>query len=235
MVATSRHHGLPALPDAKAGLQGAFFNLWTPDPRHRHQQPNTTHLDPIPPQEAPAVAWDLSNWDFPSVDQVLWVRKGVVGRVGLWEWGAAQALFADAPESVPAGPPTCPFHPTFLSRSAPSSDLAVIEVAEQCMLFFVGSVRQMEICKGDIATLMRSRRSTSPCRVLLPRCGRPRCGILSSQPQRGGRPDDRRLGHSQSHAHVIARCACLCVCFLYWQIGRNSREIRTNFVRISRE
>ena len=83
------------------------------------------------------------------MDQVLGVGKGAVGRVGLWEGGAAQALFADAPEAVPAGPPTCPFHHTFLSRSAPSSDLAVIEVAEQCMLFFVGSVHRMEMCKGD--------------------------------------------------------------------------------------
>ena len=74
--------------------------------------------------------------------------KGVVGRVGLWEGGAAQALFADAPEAVPAAPPTCPYHP-ILSRSAPSSDLAVMEIAEQSILFFVGDVHQIEICKGD--------------------------------------------------------------------------------------
>ena len=34
-------------------LQGwaarACFNLWTPDPRHRHHQPNTRHLNPPPP------------------------------------------------------------------------------------------------------------------------------------------------------------------------------------------
>ena len=150
MVATSRHHGLPALPpNAKDGLQAALFNLWTPDPRQRHHQPNTTHLDPIPPKEALDVAGDLSSRDFPSVDQALWVGKGVVGSVGLWEGGAAQALFADAPEAVPAGPPTCPFHPTFPSSSAPNSDLTVMEVAEQCMLFFVGSVHQIEICNGD--------------------------------------------------------------------------------------
>ena len=83
------------------------------------------------------------------MDQVLLVRKGVVGRVGLWEGGAAQALFANAPEAVPAGPPTCPLHPTFLSRSAPSSDLAVMEIAEQSILFFVGNVHRIEICEGD--------------------------------------------------------------------------------------
>ena len=41
MEATSRHHGLPALPDSKDGLRGALFNLWTPDPRHKHHQANT--------------------------------------------------------------------------------------------------------------------------------------------------------------------------------------------------
>ena len=106
MVATSRHHGLPALPDSKDGLQGELFNLWTPDRAHKHHQPNTTHLDPSPPNEALDIAGDLSSWDFPSVDQVLWVGKGAVGRVGLWEGDAAQALFADPPESVPVGPPT---------------------------------------------------------------------------------------------------------------------------------
>ena len=45
-------------------------------------------------------------------------------------------------------PPTCPFHPNFLSRSAPASDFAVIGVGEQCMLFFVGRVHQVEVCKG---------------------------------------------------------------------------------------
>ena len=49
MVATSRHHGMPALPDSKDGLQGALLNLWTPDPWHRHYQPNNTHLDPTTP------------------------------------------------------------------------------------------------------------------------------------------------------------------------------------------
>ena len=60
MVATSRHHGMPALPDPKDGLQGALFILWTPDAKHRHHQPNTTHLDP-PPLEALVVARDLSS------------------------------------------------------------------------------------------------------------------------------------------------------------------------------
>ena len=36
MVATGRDHGMPALPGAKDVLQGALFNLWTPDAKHRH-------------------------------------------------------------------------------------------------------------------------------------------------------------------------------------------------------
>ena len=53
------------------------------------------------------------------------------------------------PRGSPGLPPTYPYHPTFLSRSAPASDLAVIEVGEQCMLFFVGSVHQVKVCKED--------------------------------------------------------------------------------------
>ena len=82
------------------------------------------------------------------MDQVLWVGKGVVGRVGLSEGGAAQALLTDAPNVVPAGPSPCPFHPTFL-RSAPGTDVAVMEIAEHRVLFFVGNVHHIEICKGD--------------------------------------------------------------------------------------
>ena len=175
MVATSRHHGLPAHPDSKDGLQGALFNLWPPNPRHKHHQANTTHLDAIPPKEALDVAGALSSWDLPSVDQVLWVGKGAVGRVGSWEGEAAQALFADPPQTLPASPPTCPFHPTFISRSAPASDLAVIEVGPQCMLFFLGSVHQLEVVKGG-----RCRRGVGdPLRLVRhcpPRVGRPRCG-----------------------------------------------------------
>ena len=230
MVATSRHHGLPALPDSKDGLQGALFNLWTPDPRHKHHQANATHLDATPPKEALDVAGDLSSWDLPSVPQVLWVGKGAVGRVGLWE-----ALFADPPQTLPAGPPTCPFHPTFICRSAPASDLAVIEVGPQCMLFFVGSVHQLEVAKGgDVDAESEIHFALSG--IAPP--GRPTTlwHLVSTVPAwRGGCPSARGPGHGASPAHASARCACLCVCFVYWQIGRNSREIRTKFVRISYE
>ena len=91
LVAITRHHGMHALPGARDGLQGALFHLWSLDAKHHHHQPNTTHLDPTPPLESLAVAGDLSSWDCPSVDQVLWLGKGANGRVGLWEGDAAQA------------------------------------------------------------------------------------------------------------------------------------------------
>ena len=128
------------------GLQGALFNLWTPNTKHRHHQPNTTHLDPTPPLEALAIAGNLFIWDCSSVDQVLWL-----GKVGLWGGDAAEALFADAPEVVPSDPPTYPYHPTFLSWSAPADVLAVMEVAEHSVLFFAGLVHQVEVTKdGNI-------------------------------------------------------------------------------------
>ena len=83
VVATTRHHGVPSLPGARDGLQGALFNLWTPNAKHRHHEPNTTHLDPTPPLESLAIAGDLSLRDCPSVDQVLWLGKGANGSVGL--------------------------------------------------------------------------------------------------------------------------------------------------------
>ena len=132
--------GCPPSPTPRIGCRGLFLTCGSPTPGTATTSPTPRTWTPPPPQEALAVAGDLCSWDLPSVDQVLWVGKGVVGTVELWEGDAAQALFADAPEALPAGPPTCPFHPTFLSRSAPSSGLAVVEIAKQNRLFFVGSV-----------------------------------------------------------------------------------------------
>ena len=67
--------------------------------------------------------------------------------MGLWEEDAPQALFADAAKVPSSGPPTCPYHPTFLSLSAPADALAVLEVAEHSVLFFAGMVHQLEVTK----------------------------------------------------------------------------------------
>ena len=39
------------------------------------------------------------------MDPVLWLGKGAVGRVGLWEGDAAKALITDAPEVASSGRP----------------------------------------------------------------------------------------------------------------------------------
>ena len=65
----------------------------------------------------------------------------------MWEGNAAQALFADAAGLPASGPPTCPYHPTFLTRSSPADDLAVPEAGEHSKLFFLGVVHQLEVVK----------------------------------------------------------------------------------------
>ena len=138
-------------PDSKDGLQGALFNLWTPDRAHKHHQPNTTHLDPTAPKDALDVAGDLSSWDFPSVDQVLWVGKGAVGRVGLWEGDAAQALFADPPRIGPGRPPHVPLPPHLPLPVGPGLRPRRHGGRRAMHALFVGSVVQMEVCKGHNA------------------------------------------------------------------------------------
>ena len=76
MVATSCHHGLPALPGSKDGPQGALFNFWTPDPQHKHHQANTTHLDATCPQGGPGHCWGFVQLGVPQRG------PGVVGGEG---------------------------------------------------------------------------------------------------------------------------------------------------------
>ena len=74
MVSLCRHHGVPD-ERAKDGLQGALFTLCTPDSRHK--------WGPHPPRAALDVAVDLGSWALACLDQVLWVRKGVIATGGL--------------------------------------------------------------------------------------------------------------------------------------------------------
>ena len=61
MFATSRHHGLPAPPDAKDRLQGALFNSGPPTARTATNGPTPRTWTPAPPKEALDVAGDLSS------------------------------------------------------------------------------------------------------------------------------------------------------------------------------
>ena len=145
------------------------------------------------------------------MDQVLWVGKGMIQRPGLWEGGAAQALFNDTPEVFPASPPTCPSHPTFLPRSVAGTDLAVMEIAERSPLVNVGNVHQIQMCKGDNVDAESKIHFAISWRCP-PGAGDHAVAPPTTLPQRGGCPRVRRLGHGLSHVHVIAGCACLCVC-----------------------
>ena len=111
MVATSRHHGMPALPDSKDGLQGALFNLWTHDAKHRQQQPNTTHLDPPPPARRPGHCSGFVQLGLPQRG------PGVVGAEGGgWEGGVFGGVCClgpvrRRPRGGPNRPPPLPLPP----------------------------------------------------------------------------------------------------------------------------
>ena len=241
MVATSRHHGLPALPDAKDGLQGALFNLWTPDPRHKHHQPNTTHLDATPPKEAPDVAGDLSNWDLPGVDQVLWVGKGAVGRVGLWEGEAAQALFADPPPDAPGRPPHLPLPPHLHLPVGPGlrprrhRGRPPVHNVLRGQRASAGGL-QGGRCRrgvGDPLRLVRHCPPGSADHAVAPGEHGPSVAVAQVR-------EDRGMEHHlpMRLQGVLACVFALCIGKLHEihvKFVRNSYEFRTNSVRISRE
>ena len=65
--------------------------------------------------------------------------------MGLWEGDAPEVLFAGALGVPVSGPPICAYRATFLSRSAPANDLAVVEYGEQSVLFFLGLVHPLGV------------------------------------------------------------------------------------------
>ena len=58
-------------------------------------------------------------------------------------------MFAYTLGVLSSGLATRPYHPTFLFRCNPADDLAVLEVGEHSVLFFVGVVHQLEVMKDD--------------------------------------------------------------------------------------
>ena len=82
---------------------------------------------------------------------------------------------------------------------------------------------------------MRSWRSTPPVRRCSP--GAAEHAVASGEHGRSVAVAQVLEGRGMGN-HMPMRLQgvlALCVCFVYWQIGHNSREIHTNFVRISRE
>ena len=151
MVATSCHLGMPALPDAKDGLHGDSFQLVDPDAKHRHHRPNTTHLDPGPPPPRGPGRYRR----FLAGTALAWTTCCGWGRGRLGGWGGGRGVLprpsSPTPprRSRPPPPHAYPYHPTFLSRSAPATDLAVMKIAPHSGLPFWGNMHRIKITKGD--------------------------------------------------------------------------------------
>ena len=183
MVATSRHHGMPALPGTQDWLQGALFNLWTPEAKHRHHPPTTTHLDPPPPSRP---------WPLLGISPAGRAQRGpsvVGGERGSWEdgivgGGRCPCPLRRHPRRGPGLPPNLPLPLHLPPRSAPATDLAVMEVTVTWCSCLWGTRPRLRSSRGT--RWMWSRRSTSPSPALPPRCGRPRCGTWATLPQRCG-------------------------------------------------
>ena len=112
-------------------------------------------------------------------------------------------------------PPLAPtMHPTFLSRTAPATDLAVMVVAQHSVLFFVGDVHQIEITKGDnVNAELEIQFDIS--------------GIAPPV-----RPTT--LWHLLNTAQVCPLCICVCLLDVLTNCSnfvRNAYEFRTHFVR----
>ena len=60
---------------------------------------------------------------------------------------AAQASFVDVPQGASSDRPTCPYHPSFISRSAPADTPTALKVGEHPMVFFLGMFHQLEVVK----------------------------------------------------------------------------------------
>ena len=152
MVATSRHHGLRALPNAKDGLQGAFFDLLSPDPRHRHHHPNTMHLDPPPPPRRPWLLLGIC----PAGSSLAWTRFCRWGRGWLGGWGCGRGVLPRLSSPTPptrsrSALPRAPSPPLTPSSPAPPRIRSCRhgdcrpEHAPICG----ESAPDIEICKGD--------------------------------------------------------------------------------------
>ena len=151
MAATAATMGCLPSPTPRMGCRGLFLTCGPPTAHTNTTSPTPHTWSPAPPR-SPSTLLGI----YPARTSPAWTRCCGWGRGRLGGWGCGRGLLPRPSSPIPQSPsrpppPTCPFHPTFLSRSGPASDLAVIEVGEQCMLFFVGSVHQPEVCKGDNA------------------------------------------------------------------------------------
>ena len=57
-----------------------------------------------------------------------------------------QSVFANTSAADPC-PPTCQYHATTTSRTAPADDLSVLETGDHAPVFFLGGVHQLKLVK----------------------------------------------------------------------------------------
>ena len=163
MVATSRHHGMPALSDSKDGLQVALFDLLTPDSRHRHHHPNTTHLGPPSPRGLGRCRGFVQYRTAP-----VWTRCCGWGRGWLGGWGGGRRVLPrPSSPTLPRGSPPPPHlppppHPPLPLRPG-HRPRRHRDRRAQCPLLW-GRCTRSRSARGTRS--MRSRRSTSPSRAL---------------------------------------------------------------------
>ena len=155
--------------------------------------------------------------------------------------GCCPGPFRGRPQGDLSAPPTCPYHPTFLSRSAPADVLAVMEVAEHSVPFFAGIVHELEVTKeGYVDAEEEIHFAISGFAPPPPPpapSGPPHCGTWGTPPQRGTAPMHARRGPIISCPFDCNVCPlCISVCLLafstnWTKFAPNTYEIRTIFVR----
>ena len=125
----------------------AIFTQWTPDKHHWHIVKNATHLDPMLVPSAKGFMGTLiktwcqlgtKSWTW---HQVLWLRRGVEGTVGLANKDMMDAIFNPMEPGVAH---TYEFHLAFLSRSSPH--IAHLPIGEGQVIFWRGPYH-LEVCK----------------------------------------------------------------------------------------
>ena len=191
MVATSRYHGMPFLPFSKDGLHGALFNLWTPDAKDGHHQPNSTHLDP----PSPSRPWPLLGI-CRARTALAWTGGSGWEQGHLGGWGCGSRMLPRPSSPTPPRrsylpPPLAPTTPPS-SPPSPDTDFAVMGVANHSVLSLVGLVHQIAMTKGD--NVDAEHQVHFAISGVPPRCGSPRCSTWATSSSVGAPKVHARWG-----------------------------------------
>ena len=95
--------------------QEVIFTQWTPDKHHQHIVKNATHLGPVPLPAIKGFTGTVDQHVVRTGHQVLWLGRGVDGKVGLANKDTIDAIC----NSMELGDAqNCAFKPAFLSRNS---------------------------------------------------------------------------------------------------------------------